>query len=154
MTGKARENALLYGRLRDEQAALYDEYAKSCGLLRKTFLVLRVLFYAEDGLTQKQICARTFQSKQTVSLIVGNLLRAGRAAPAENRAGRRNRIIRLTTAGRAYAQEPVRRLARAEDAAMAMLAPEEQAQLIALSGRFTQNLTELVRGERDKEDHS
>ena len=39
-----------------------------------TLLVVNVLFYAKDGLTQRDICERTFQSKQTVNLIIRNLL--------------------------------------------------------------------------------
>jgi DNA-binding MarR family transcriptional regulator len=86
-------------------------------------------------MTQNEICGRTFQSKQTVSLIVKNLLRDGHAELAENAADRRNKIVRLTDAGRAFAEEPVRHITDAEDTAMSMLAPEEQTQLIALSRR-------------------
>ena len=146
MTKEYRKNAFLYCKFRDEQFALYDEYAKSRGILMKTFLVLDTLFYAEEGMTQKDICDRTFQSKQAVSLIVKNLLRDGHAVLSENAAGRRNRIVRLTEAGRTFAEKPVRHITHAEDAAMSMLTPEEQAQLIALSRRFTENLTALVKG--------
>ena len=144
MTKEDRRNAFLYCKFRDEQFALYDEYAKSCGLLMKTFLVLNVLFYAKDGMTQKEICGMTFQSKQTVSLIVKNLLQDGRAVLTENAADRRNKIVRLTDAGRAFAEGPVRHITSAEDTAMSMFTPEEQKTLIDLSRRFTQNLAELV----------
>ena len=53
LTKQDRKNAFLYCKFRDEQFALYDEYAKSNGILMKTFLVLNVLFYAKDGMTQK-----------------------------------------------------------------------------------------------------
>lgn len=151
MTNEDRRNAFLYCKFRDEQFALCDEYAKSCGILMKTFLVLNVLFYAEEGMTQKEICDRTFQSKQTVSLIVKNLLQGGHAALSENAEDRRNKIVRLTEAGRAFAEKPVRHITSAEDTAMSRLTPEEQTQLIALSRRFTQNLTELVKGEDENE---
>ncbi len=52
----------------------------------------------------------------------------------------------LTDAGRAWAEGPVRRITTSEDAAMAMLSPEEQETLVTLSRRFTQNLTALVNG--------
>ena len=77
MTREARRNAYLYCKFRDEQFALYDEYAKSHGMPLKTLLVANVLFYAEDGMTQKEICQRTFQSKQTVNLIIKNFLADG-----------------------------------------------------------------------------
>lgn len=147
MDKEDRKNAFLYCKFRDEQFALCDGYAKSRGILMKTFLVLNVLFYAKDGMTQKEICDWTFQSKQTVSLIVRNLLQDGRAAFFENGEDRRNKIVRLTDTGRALAEKPVRHITNAEDMAMSMLTPEEQAQLIDLSRQFTKNLTELVKRE-------
>ena len=77
MTKEDRKNAFLYCKFRDEQFALYDEYAKNNGILMNTFLVLNVLFYEKDGITQKEICKRTFESKQTVNLIVKSLLKDG-----------------------------------------------------------------------------
>ena len=74
MTKEDKKNAYLYCKFRDEQLALYDEYAKRHGMLMKTLLVVNVLFYARDGMTQTEICRRTFQSKQTVNLIIKNLL--------------------------------------------------------------------------------
>lgn len=101
MTKRDKRNAFLYCKFRDEQFALYDEYAKNNGILMKTFLVLNVLFYAGDGMTQKEICARTFHSKQTVSLIVKNLRSEGYVTLCENADDKRNKTVRLTEAGRA-----------------------------------------------------
>ena len=58
MNREDKKNAFLYCKFRDEQYALYDEYAKSNGLLMNTFLVLNALFYAKAGITQKKICQR------------------------------------------------------------------------------------------------
>ncbi|MDD3882598.1 MAG: helix-turn-helix domain-containing protein [Eubacteriales bacterium] len=149
MTKEDRRNAYLYCKFRDEQFALYDEYAKSNGILMKTFLVLNALFYAKDGMTQKEICDRTFQSKQTVSLIIKNLADDGHVTLSENAADKRNKTVRLTDAGRAYAEKPVRHITCAEDTAMSMFTPEEQALLIDLSRRFTRNLERLVRESTD-----
>lgn len=147
-----RRNAFLYCKFRDEQFALYDEYAKRNGILMKTFLVLNALFYAKDGLTQKEICKRTFQSKQTVSLIVKNLSDEGYVAFSENADDKRNKTICMTKAGRSYAEGPVRHITKAEDTAMSMFTPEEQKTLIDLSRRFTRNLEALVKGSgNDKE---
>ncbi|MDD3411125.1 MAG: MarR family transcriptional regulator [Eubacteriales bacterium] len=150
MTREDRRNAFLYCKFRDEQFAMYDEYAKQNGLLMNTFLVLNVLFYARDGLTQREICGKTFQSKQTVSLIVKNLLKDGYVTLAENADDRRNKTVVMTDGGRAYAQKPVRHITWAEDTAMSMFTPEEQAQLIDLSRRFTRNLEALVKGEENE----
>jgi DNA-binding MarR family transcriptional regulator len=143
---EARRNAFLYCMFRDEQYALYDEYAKGNGILMNAFMVMNVLFYAKDGLTQREICDAIHHSKQTVNLIVGKLERDGHVELVPSPEDGRSKIVRLTESGRAFAERPVRHITRAEDTAMSMLAPEEQKQLVELSRRFTENLTELVRG--------
>lgn len=150
MTKEDRRNAFLYCKFRDQQFAFYDEFAKKNGILMKTFLVLNVLFYVKTGMTQKEICDRTFQSKQTVSLIIKNFCKNGYVTLSESAADKRNTIVTMTEEGRAYAEKPVRHITWAEDTAMSMLTPEEQEQLIALSRRFTSNLEKLVKTSDDE----
>lgn len=151
MTKEDKRNAFLYCKFRDEQFALYDKYAKKNGILMKTFLVLNVLYYAKDGMTQKDICSRTFHSKQTANLIVKNLRGEGYVTLVENVDDKRNKTVKLTDSGRAYAEKPVKHITWAEDTAMSMFTQQEQEQLIALSRRFTQNLTNLVRESEDEQ---
>ena len=150
MTKNDRKNAYLYCKFRDEQYALYDEYAKKNGLLLKTLLVLNVLYYAKDGITQKEICQRTFNSKQTVNLIIKNLLQDGYITIKEDPKNKRNKFIIMTDEGRTYAKTPVAHITWAEDTAMSMFTKEEQEQFINLSRRFTKNLTNLI-NEREGE---
>jgi len=100
-------------------------------------------------MTQKEICSRTFHSKQTVNLIIKNLRGEGYVTLVENVDDKRNKTVKLTDSGRAYAEKPVKHITWAEDTAMSMFTPQEQEQLIALSRRFTQNLTNLVRESED-----
>ena len=144
MTKEDRKNAYLYCKFRDEQFALYDAYAKRNGIRMNTFLVLNVLFYAKDGLTQHDICEKTFQSKQTVNLIIKNLLENSYITVVEVSENKRTKIVRMTETGRAYCEKVVRHITWAEDTAMSMFSPEEQKQLIELSRTFTKNLTMLV----------
>ena len=150
MNKEDRKNAYLYCKFRDEQFALYDEYAKRNGMLMKTLLVVNVLFYAKDGMTQTEICRRTFQSKQTVNLIIKNLLSDNYVTVTEVPENKRNKIVRMTEAGRAYCEKVVRHITWAEDTAMSMLTPEEQKQLINLSRTCTKNLTMLVNQETEE----
>ena len=149
MTKEDKKNAYLYCKFRDEQFALYDEYAKRHGMMMKTLLVVNALFYAKDGMTQTEICGRTFQSKQTVNLIVKNLLADRYVTVAEMPENKRNKIVRMTEAGRAYCEKVVRHITWAEDTAMSMFTAEQQEQLITLSRTLTQNLTMLVNQERE-----
>lgn len=150
MTKEAKKNAYLYCKFRDEQFALYDEYAKRHGMLMKTLLVANILFYAKDGMTQKEICQRTFQSKQTVNLIIKNFLAENYVTVTEVPENKRHKIVCMTDAGRAYCEEVVRHITWAEDTAMSMFTSEEQQQLIDLSRRFTKNLTKLINQEKGR----
>ena len=150
MTQKDRKNAYLYCKFRDEQFALYDEYSKRHGMLMKTLLVVNVLFYAKDGMTQTEICRRTFQSKQTVNSIIKNLLTDGYVTITEIPENRRNKTVRMTEAGRAYCEKVVRHITWAEDTAMSMFTAGEQKQLIDLSRTFTKNLAMLVNQETEE----
>ena len=150
MTQEDRKNAYLYCKFRDEQFALYDEYSKRHGMLMKTLLVVNVLFYAKDGMTQTEICRRTFQSKQTVNSIIKNLLTDGYVTITEIPENRRNKTVRMTEAGRAYCEKVVRHITWAEDTAMSMFTVGEQKQLIDLSRTFTKNLAMLVNQETEE----
>ena len=130
-------------------AKAYDEYAKRHGMLMKTLLVVNALYYAKDGLTQREICQRTLLSKQTVNLIIKNLLADSYVTISEIAEDKRNKRVTMTDAGRTYCKDVVTHITWAEDTAMSMLTPEEQAQLIDLSRRFTQNLIKLVNSEEE-----
>ncbi len=147
MTKEDRKNAYLYCKFRDEQLALYDEYAKRNGMMMKTLLVVNVLFYAKEGMTQAEICKRTFQSKQTVNLIIKNLLAHNYVTVTEAPQNKKNKIVRMTEVGAEYCEKVVRHITWAEDTAMSMFTAEEQKQLIELSRTFTKNLAKLVNQE-------
>ena len=150
MTKEDKKNAYFYCKFRDEQFALYDEYAKRNGMLMNTLLVNNALFYATDGLTQTEICKRTFLSKQTVNLIIGNHHKNGYVTVTEAPENKRNKIVSITDAGRAYCEKVVRHITWAEDTAMSMFTPEEQKTLVDLSRIFTKNLTMLVNQETEE----
>ena len=156
MTKEDKKNAYLYCKFRDEQFALYDEYAKRHGMLMKTLLVVNVLFYdsfyAKGGVTQTEICQRTFQSKQTVNLIIKNLLAENYITVTEVPENKRNKLVQMTEAGRSWCEKVVRHITWAEDTAMSMFTAEEQKQLIDLSRTFTNNLTKLVNQETEEID--
>lgn len=150
MTKNDRKNSYLYCKFRDEQYALYDDYAKKNGLLMKTLLVLNALYYAKDGMTQKEICQRTYNSKQTVNLIIKNMLQEKYITIVEDPADKRNKFVKMTEEGRTYAKDTVVHITWAEDTAMSMFTPEEQEQLIELSRRFTKNLIELINSSQEE----
>ena len=144
MNREDKKNAYLYCKFRDRQMALYDEYSKKHGMLLNTLLITNVLFYAKNGMTQREISARTFLSKQTVNLIVGKLLRKECVTVTPSDDNGREKLVRMTEAGTRFCEKVVRHITWAEDTAMSMLTSEEQQTLIALSRKFTQNLETLI----------
>ena len=141
---EARRNALRYCVLRDRQLSLYDAFAKRHGMLASTLLVVNALYYAKDGITQRDIAAQTFQSKQAVCLIVKKLRAEGSVTLAERTGDAREKVVTMTEAGRERYEARIRHVTWAEDTAMAALSPEEQAQLVELSRRFTDRLVGLM----------
>lgn len=146
----SRRNALIYCRLRDEQFSLYDAFAKRHGMLTNTLLVVNALFYAKEGLTQRQICEATFESKQTVSLIVGRLKKEGSVIVEPSEGDRREKTVHMTEEGRVRYEDPIRHITWAEDMAMAMFTLEEQQALNDLSRKFTDRLAELLDQEEEE----
>ncbi|MDD4952743.1 MAG: MarR family transcriptional regulator [Desulfovibrionaceae bacterium] len=57
--------------------------------------------FAEDGLTQSELCRRLVQDKTGVSRLVDGLERRGLAIRVRDRADRRHKRVHLTGAGRA-----------------------------------------------------
>ena len=153
ITKETKKNAYLYCKFRDEQFALYDEYAKRHGMLMKTLLVVNVLYYddlyGKGGVTQTEICQRTVQAKQTVNLIIRNLLSEAYVTVEERKENKREKLVRMTEAGKTYCEKVVRHITWAEDTAMSMFTQKEQEQLIELSRTFTKNLTELINQETE-----
>lgn len=141
---EARRNAYAYCMLQDRRQARYDRHAHANGLSMQAFLVVNALYYAQGGMTQAELCRRTFNSRQTVSLVVKRLVADGYAVAQPVPGDRRSSIVSMTEEGRIWAHDMVRRITRAEDEAMAMLVPEEQAQLVRLTQRFTDNLLSLI----------
>ena len=120
----------LYCKFRDKQFALYDKYAKRHGMLVKTLLVVNVLyyddFYDKGGVTQTEICQRTFQSKQTVNLIIRNLSKEGYVTVERRKENKREKLVRITEEGKKYCEKVVRHISWAENTAISMFSQEEQ----------------------------
>lgn len=139
------ENVVRYVRLRDTQFDVYVRYAKRFGIPVKSLFVLNTLYYTPEGCNQMEICLKAYSSKQTVSAIIKGYLERGYVEFAELPADRRNKLVRLTKAGRRYAEAIVPPLTGAETTAMARLTPEQQTLLVELTTMFGSHLRELLK---------
>ena len=150
MDREAIRNGYLYAKFRDQQFALYDEFAKKNGILMNTLLVCNVLYYAKAGMTQHDICERTFLSKQTVNLNIKKLMKDGYVISENMPDNRKNKMISMTDKGRDYCGKVVSHIIWAENQAMSMFSSEEQNQLIDLSRTFTKNLEQLIKQDNEE----
>ena len=94
-----------YCKLRDRQYAAYAKCAKRYGLTTNELFVLDILWFAEGGCTQKEICDRMSANKQTINAIITRFDKQGYISYAEVKEDRRNKRIVLTDSGKAYAKD-------------------------------------------------
>lgn len=131
-----------YCRLRDRQRAVYDRCAKRHGLTVNELFVLDILWFSPEGCTQKEICERLSVNKQTIAAITGRFLKKGHIVSEEVAEDRRNKRIRFTEAGKAYAGAIIPPAAEAENLAMAELGLDKLTELVRLTARLTENMEE------------
>lgn len=129
-----------YCRLRDRQHAVYSKCAKQHDLTTNELFVLDILWFAPEGCTQTEICERLSANKQTIAAIVTRFWKKGYLILEEVAEDRRNKRIRFTEAGRAYAGAIIPPAANAENLAMAELGAENLTELVDLTTRLTENM--------------
>lgn len=129
-----------YCRLRDRQHAVYSQCAKLHDLTTNELFVLDILWFAPEGCTQTEICERLSSNKQTIAAIITRFWKRGYIVYKEVMEDRRNKRIRFTEAGKAYAGEIIPPAADAENLAMAELGLENLTALVDLTTRLTENM--------------
>ena len=111
-----------YYALWRENNDIYAEWARARGLSYFELLVL--LSLAEGEQTQKRVCAQWLLPKQTVHSILHAFQAAGRVELEALPADRRNKAVRLTPAGRAWALPIAAELTEHEQAVWRALGEE------------------------------
>lgn len=145
----AREIDVLYR----ESDKLYYEIARNCGLSETAYWILYALEVSGGSVTQRQIAEHFSYSKQTVNSALKTLEARGLVALAPADEDRRSKLVSLTGAGRAFAEERIRPAIAAEDRAFTSLAPRERAELVRLvrayAAAIDAELTRLREGRTD-----
>lgn len=129
-----------YCRLRDRQHAVYSQCAKLHDLTTNELFVLDILWFAPELCTQTEICERLSSNKQTIAAIITRFWKKGYIVYEEVMEDRRNKRIRFTEAGKAYASEIIPPAADAENLAMAELGLGNLTELVDLTTRLTENM--------------
>lgn len=126
-----------YCKLRDLQFSAYELHARKHGLTAKEEFVLDILWFSPEGCLQSEICERLSATKQTVSAIIKKFWKQGYVSLTESETDRRNKIVRFTDAGQAYAKNIIPPAASAEIDAMAELAEEDIRELVRITAIFS-----------------
>lgn len=142
-----------YCRLRDRQHAVYSKCAKRHDLTTNELFVLDILWFSPEGCTQTEICERLSSNKQTIAAIITRFWKKGYIVYEEVMEDRRNKRIRFTEAGKAYASAVIPPAAEAENLAMAELGLENLTELVDLTTRLTESMEKqfnkiIIQGEQ------
>lgn len=105
---------------------VYEEYAKKAGLSYTTLYIMMMIDRIRDC-TQKAIAEVTLLPKQTINSVITNLYDKGCVELTELKEDRRAKVISYTDEGRKYIGAILKKISKAEQAAMDSL-PEEQKQ--------------------------
>ncbi len=126
-----------YCKLRDAQFAAYELHARKHNLTAKELFVLDLIWFAEDGCLQSEICERLSATKQTISAIIKKFWKLGYLSLTEAENDRRNKIVRFTDTGREYTKNIIPSAASAEIDAMAELEDKDIVELVRITALFS-----------------
>jgi len=131
-----------FNRIYKEMNELYHEFARNLQLSDSAFNILYALCVLGDGCLQRDVCAMSAISKQTVNSSVRRLERAGLIYFKPGRG--RDMHMFLTEAGRQLAEEKIRPVLAAECAVFAAMEPEQRETLLALNRAYLTQLRQTA----------
>lgn len=97
---------------------LYDDWAKSHSMSFHSLFTLYAIWENRSNCTQKTICEEWLMPKQTVNSVLKQFKDSGYIELLVNEKDKRNKLILLTKAGEAYAEEIISELFRLEEVVM------------------------------------
>lgn len=118
---------------------LYEDYAKSVGLTYMSLAVLEIIYENPENCTQKFICEQTYNTKQSVNMIIKSFWEQGFVILTELPTDRRNKLVRLSKKGQDYADKIVGTLSNININAMETLTFEQREYLLKLVGIYVKN---------------
>ena len=132
-----------YTRLHSEMDGLYHTLAVRAGLSDSALDILYALCVLGDGCLQRDVCALSFTSKQTIHSSIRKLEQDGllRLPPGQGREVH----IRLTPQGSRLIQEKVLPILDLERQAMACLSPEERESFLRLTRQYISHFRTLIK---------
>ncbi len=103
-----------YYTLWRESNLMYEEWAKEQGLSMNGYMILYSFYDETEAPTQKSISKKWMIPKQTVNTILKDYMKKGYIDAVSMPEDKRNKILRLTEAGKAYADQIIGKLQEKE----------------------------------------
>lgn len=122
----------------------YGRAAKRCHLSSSSFDILYTLYAYGDGCTQKELCERCYDGKQTVNSAVHKMQRDGLLRISAGTG--RNTHVHLTEAGRAYAVRAIAPILEAEHAVLESFDEDGRELLSHVMDTYTRRLVRALDG--------
>ncbi|MET3557058.1 DNA-binding MarR family transcriptional regulator [Streptococcus rupicaprae] len=133
-----------FARLRDDQFALYEHYARQRGMNYKGLLILLWLYNSPQGVSQKTLCDKTYTTKQVVYAIVQGYVEKGFVELKASQEDKRSKNVVLTPEGMAYATSIIAPLDAMEKEAMAQLSEQQVEMLLESTALFNHYLKDKL----------
>lgn len=130
----AEEMQLKINNVMDEIERLYYQAGSKAALSNSEFDILYALATYGDGCSQKELCEYCWVGKQTVNSAVKKMTAQGYLL-LEPGVGR-EKLVRLTSQGKALVEEKMRPFLDAEQASFDALTEQEKACLLSLLSRM------------------
>ena len=135
-----------------ETDRVYREAARGCGVADSAYWILYDIVMAGGAETLAQVTDNNSLSRQTASSSVRALERRGLVTLEFVEGSRRDKLVRLTDAGRAFCERSIAPAMRAEARAIAALPPGDRRDLVRIIRTYVAGLDRelgLLRRELD-----
>lgn len=93
---------------------MYEDWSKEQGLSMNGYLILYSFYDGTDVMTQKSISQKWMIPKQTVNTILKDYMQKGFIEAVSMTEDKRNKVLKLTRAGKIYADEIIGKLQEKE----------------------------------------
>lgn len=125
-----------YYKLWRESNLMYGEWTKQQGLSMNSYLILYSFYDGNNAPTQKSISQRWMIPKQTVNSILKDYMQKGFIEAVSMPEDKRNKMLKLTEAGKAYADEIIGGLQEKELFVMQELGMENMIKMNDIMEKF------------------
>lgn len=145
MTIQSCDSLKEFNLLSKEISDIYVELNRSLGISGSVFDILYTISNLGDGCLQKDICAMSFTSKQTINSAIRKMEQENLLYLTPGKG--REMHIHLTPAGKKVMEEKIFPVIQIENQIFEEMSESERKEYIRLTRKYLQRMRELTKGE-------